>query len=354
MNILYVGSIGTSGYAIATKNSIFNLLMNGFNVTFHPIQVDNSLQQYDIISSEVETCINKKYDFYDKLIIELVPQELIITKINELFKICNNLNCKKIIKTVWETTNISPIWLPILNNEIVDEIWVPSKFNKIAFENSGVKKPINIDKYVSFNHFINTPKEEIEIPNNIQYGNKNIKRTYNFYYISTWNERKNNYNTIKTFCETFTDSDNVSLLMKTGYNDYNNNITSIIKDNIETILKKYPNHPNIVYFPDNYTQYELNNIHLLGDCYFLLHRGEGLGISSYDAYMNHKSVIVTGYGGHVEYFMENYPYFVNYSLIDVNTDIVPFDCYKHLHKWAEPDYEHAKQLLLDFYNKKNK
>ena len=52
--------------------------------------------------------------------------------------------------------------------------------------------------------------------------------------------------------------------------------------------------------------------------------------------------------------MENYPYFVNYSLIDVNTDIVPFDCYKHLHKWAEPDYEHAKQLLLEFYNKKNK
>ena len=90
MNILYVGSIGTSGYAIATKNSIFNLLMNGFNVTFHPIQVDNSLQQYDIISSEVEKCINKKYDFYDKLIIELVPQELIITKINESYNLIRN------------------------------------------------------------------------------------------------------------------------------------------------------------------------------------------------------------------------------------------------------------------------
>ena len=167
MNILYVGSTGTSGYAIATKNSIFNLLMNGFNVTFYPIQVDNSSQQYDIISTEIEKCIYKKYDFYDKLIVELVPQELIITKINELFKSCNNTNCKKIIKTVWETTNISPIWLPILNNQIVDEIWVPSKFNKIAFENSGVTKPILIDKYVSFNYFTNISKQEIEVPNKI-------------------------------------------------------------------------------------------------------------------------------------------------------------------------------------------
>jgi hypothetical protein len=352
MNILYAGSNGTSGYAIATKNSIFNLLMNGHNVTFHPIQVDNSLQQQDIISIEVEKCIYKKYDIYDKLIIELVPQELTIIKIHELFKVCNNLDCKKIIKTVWETTHISPSWLSVLNNDIVDEIWVPSKFNKIAFENSGVTKPIFIDKYVSFNYLTSTIKQEIDIPNNIQYGNKDIKNTYNFYYISTWNERKNNYNTIKTFCETFTNNDNVSLLMKTGYNDYNDNITSIIKHNIESILLNFPNHPNIVYFPDNYTHSELNNIHLLGDCYFLLHRGEGLGISSYDSYLNHKPVIVTGYGGHVEYFTENYPYFVNYSMIDVNTDIVPFDCYKHLHKWAEPDYDHAKQLLLDIYNQK--
>ena len=214
MNILYAGSNGTSGYAIATKNSIFNLLMNGHNVTFHPIQVDNSLQQQDIISIEVEKCIYKKYDIYDKLIIELVPQELTIIKIHELFKVCNNLDCKKIIKTVWETTHISPSWLSVLNNDIVDEIWVPSKFNKIAFENSGVTKPIFIDKYVSFNYLTSTIKQEIDIPNNIQYGNKDIKNTYNFYYISTWNERKNNYNTIKTFCETFTNNDNVSLLMK--------------------------------------------------------------------------------------------------------------------------------------------
>ncbi len=352
MNILYIGSSGTSGYGIATKNSIFNLLMNGFNVTFIPIQVDNSLQQQsDIISTEVLKCIDKKYDFYDKLIIELVPQEFILTKFEELFKICKNLNCKKIIKTVWETTRISPTWLPILNSDIVDEILVPSKFNKIAFENSGVTTTINIDKYVSFNHFINTSKKNIEIPNNIQYGNKNIKDTYNFYYISIWNERKNNYNTIKTFCETFTSNDDVSLLMKTGLYDYGHHITSTTKYNIENILKEFPNPPNIIYFADNYTHYQLNDIHLLGDCYYLLHRGEGLGYSCYDAYLNNKPVIVTGFGGHVEYFYENYPYFVHYKLTSVQ-NMDNSICYNHKNEWVEPDYEHAKQLLQLMYNKK--
>lgn len=353
MNIFYIGSTGTSGYAIATKNSIFNLLMNGNNVTFDTVKVDNSLQdQNDIISSEVKKCIGKNYPYYDKIIVELVPESLSIEKINNAIRFCNNQKCKKIIKTVWETDRISPSWLNVLNNDIIDEIWLPSEFNKTAFILSGVTKPIKIDRYVSFNYITSLSKEEIEIPSHIRYGSKNIRDTYNFYHISTWNERKNNYNTIKTFCETFTKDDNVSLLMKTGYNDYNPTITSIIKSNIESILKEYPNHPDIVYFSDNYSHSELNNIHILGDCYFLLHRGEGLGISSYDAYINHKPVIVTGYGGHVEYFTENYPYFVNYSMIEVDTDIVPFDCYKHLHKWAEPNYEHAKQLLLDIYNKK--
>lgn len=352
MNILYIGSTGTSGYAVVTKNSIFNFLINGCNVTFHPIQVDNSIQkQSDIISVEVEKCIHKKYEYYDKLIIEIVPQELTLSKIRECIHLCNNINCKKIIKTVWETTNISPNWLPILNDDLIDEIWVPSEFNKTAFKNSGVIKPIYIDKYMTFNYLLNTKKKDIIVPKNIQYGTKDIKNTYNFYYISTWNERKNNFNTIKTFCDTFTNEDNVSLLMKTGYNDYTEHITSIVKNNIENILKQYTNPPNIVYFPNNYTHCELNNIHLLGDCYFLLHRGEGLGMSSYDAYLNHKPVIVTGYGGQIEYFTENYPYFVDYSIIDVNTDIVPFDCYKHKHQWAEPNYEHAKQLLLDIYGK---
>ena len=94
----------------------------------------------------------------------------------------------------------------------------------------------------------------------------------------------------------------------------------------------------------------MNEIHNLGDCYYLLHRGEGLGISSYDAFLNHKSVIVTKFGGHVEYFPENYPYFVDCSMVKVD-GMKETVWYNHDHQWAEPNYEHARELLKLIYNR---
>ena len=80
----------------------------------------------------------------------------------------------------------------------------------------------------------------------------------------------------------------------------------------------------------------------------MLHRGEGLGYSSYDAYINHKPVIVTGFGGHTEYISINYPYLVDYKLIKV-FGMKSTGFYQHDHEWAEPDYNHAKYLLRKVY-----
>ena len=107
---------------------------------------------------------------------------------------------------------------------------------------------------------------------------------------------------------------------------------------------------DIVIFFGNYSTKQINEIHNLGDCYYLLHRGEGLGYAAYEAYLNHKPVIVTKYGGHINYFTENYPYMVDYTMCDVfGMEFALF--YQHKHQWAEPNYEHAKQLLLQVYNK---
>lgn len=351
-NILYVGSHGTSGYAISTKNFIFNYLMNGYNVTYIPLEVDNSNKNdNDIITKTVNECINKKYDKYDYFIFNFIPDEF-VNCYNRYTPITNNPNCKRILQTVWETTKIPTGWISFLNDPLCDEIWLPSHFNKSIFEKCGVTTPIKVKKYLSYNYIDSKTKSETIIPNNIKYGNKSITETYNFYYIATWNDRKNNINTIKTFCETFTDDDNVSLLMKTNDYEYNSESKSLIKDELESILKNYPNHPTIVWFPDNYSTEQISEIHNLGDCYYLLHRGEGLGYSSYDAYINYKLVIVTGFGGHTEYFSNNYPYLVDYKLIKV-FGMKSTGFYQHDHEWAEPDYNHAKYLLRKVYENNN-
>jgi hypothetical protein len=347
-NILYVGSKGTSGYAISTKYFIFNYLMNGYNVTYIPINSDNSrTDDYDIITKSVNECINKYYDRYDYFICNYIPDHC-IDRLNDYKHLINNPNCKKILQTVWETSKLPPDWVKYLNNNEYDEIWLPSTFNKKVFIESGVTKDIKIKKYISYNFINNQEKKHIEIPKHYAFGNKDITQTYNFYYISTWNDRKNNLNTLKTLCDTFTEKDNVSFLMKTNYYEYGDERTEYIKYEIQKVLINYDNPPNIVLFPENYCTSELNNIHSLGDCYFLLHRGEGLGYSSYEAYLNHKPVIVTKFGGQSEYFIKDYPYFVDYNLIKVD-GMKCTGFYQHNHQWAEPNYEHAKQLLKKIY-----
>jgi len=355
-NILYVGSYGTSGYAVATKNHIFNYLMHGYNVTYIPLNVDNSKKNDDdIITKSVESCINNVYDNYDYFILNFIPDKFryVLDSKNsiisdELIKKVSVSTCKRVIKTVWETTKIPPNWINYLNDDLCDEVWLPSKFNKDVFINNGVTKPIYIDKYFSYNFIVNSTKKECIIPKYYRYGNADFLKTYNFYYIATWNDRKNNVNTIKSFCETFTNNDNVSLLMKTNDYEYNLESKLLIKNELEELLKNYPDHPTIIWFPENYSTEQISNIHSLGNCYFLLHRGEGLGYASYDAYMNNKPVIVTKFGGQVEYFSDDYPYLVDYKLIKV-FGMKSTGFYQHDHEWAEPDYNHAKYLLRKVY-----
>lgn len=348
MNILYIGYSGTSGYAISARNYIFNYLCEKQNVTFISKYVDNSVHDNDIIHRCIVENCSRYFDEYDFFIANCIPSEY-----NEQLNLYKHLlkpKTKRILQTVWETTKIPTEWVNFLNDSNIDEIWVPSEFNKKSFLNNGVINLIKVNKYLSFNIFRKKEKTEIEIPNNIQFGNKDIKKTLNFYFISTWNERKNNINTIKTFCETFSNNDNVSLMIKTNYNQYDECNYNKINKEIVDLLSEYKNHPNIVWFPYNYNLQQINDIHNLGDCYYLLHRGEGLGYSSYDAYLNNKPVIVTGFGGHREYFCDNYPYYVDYKLIPVrNMEWTTF--YNHEHEWADPDYEHAKILLRSIYSK---
>lgn len=356
-NICFVSCIGTSGYAIATSNFIFNYLQNNYNVTFIPRKVDNSIyQQNDIINQSVNKCKLNYFNRYDYFIVHLVAdsfnkfyQEYFINK-----KIIKNDDCKVVLQTVWETSNLPDYWVELLNDSKIDEIWVPSFFNKKIFEECGVKTKIKVKKYKSYNFLLDIEKSEVPIPTHIKYGDKDLTKTFNFYSISSWTDRKNYKNTIKEFCKTFSKDDNVCYLIKTTLENYDNNKKKIIIKEFEEILSEFPNHPTIYLFLENYQNYELNYVHNLGDCYYLLTRGEGLGFSAYDAFLNHKPVIVTKYGGHIEYFPENYPYFVDYSLVPVD-GMKNTKWYLHNHMWAEPNYEQARSLLKQVYeNRLNK
>jgi glycosyltransferase involved in cell wall biosynthesis len=84
------------------------------------------------------------------------------------------------------------------------------------------------------------------------------------------------------------------------------------------------------------------------DCYVSLHRSEGLGLTMAEAMSLAKPVIATGYSGNLTFMNEHNSYLVPYSM----TTIPPgSDPYPPGVEWAEPDLDHAAELMRRVYER---
>jgi len=81
-----------------------------------------------------------------------------------------------------------------------------------------------------------------------------------------------------------------------------------------------------------------------------LTRSEGFGLTIFDAYNYGKRVIVTGYGGQLDYLGIQYSGLVNYTLVDVNNMESFNGNYNHSDQlWAQPDLQHFRKLIRNCY-----
>jgi glycosyltransferase involved in cell wall biosynthesis len=92
-------------------------------------------------------------------------------------------------------------------------------------------------------------------------------------------------------------------------------------------------------------------LHTQGDCFVSLSRGEGWGLGAFDAGTNGNPVIVTGWGGTVEFLPAGYPYVVHYDLVPT-TDEEP-DAWWEPHageRWAKARTDHAATLMRHVFD----
>ena len=79
-----------------------------------------------------------------------------------------------------------------------------------------------------------------------------------------------------------------------------------------------------------------------------LHRSEGFGLTLAEAMYFKKPVIATGYSGNMDFMNVNNSFQVKYNLVDVGeNDYPPFS---KGYVWAEPDIEHAAELMRFVYH----
>jgi glycosyltransferase involved in cell wall biosynthesis len=96
----------------------------------------------------------------------------------------------------------------------------------------------------------------------------------------------------------------------------------------------------------HWPQSAIDALHARADCFVSLSRGEGWGLTAFDAGIAGTPVVITGWGGSPEFLPDGYPYLVDFDLVPTDSD--PKDDWIDVapdRRWARARREHAVELL---------
>lgn len=231
----------------------------------------------------------------------------------------------------WELRDFPQQW--VSSFEYYQEIWVASAFCQ---ESIARLSPVPVVK-MTFPVLVDDKNAK---PDRIAFGLPDDKFIFGFFfdYLSQA-ERKNPLGLIRAFRQTFDRHDNALLLIKTINAEHAPEKVSSLKD----AARDY----NIQFIDGHISRNEMTNLIASLDSYISLHHSEGFGIGMAHAMYMRKPVIATGYSGNMDFMNHNNSFLVRYKLAELKEDYEP---YKKGNIWAEPDLEHASELMRRVFN----
>ena len=243
--------------------------------------------------------------------------------------------------TVWDTDRLPEHWIPCL--DAADLVVVPSRFSAEAISGSAVDAPVAVVPHVA----------PPAIPRTAASWPGVDPEVFVFYTIGEWNERKAVFKTVEAYLRAFTARDRVLLIVKTSHRD-RRVVTAeggaVAGPGDErpgaSPMPCAPRDPPAIRLVNRpSTAAEISQLHRRGDCFVSLCRSEGWGLGAFDAAAYGNPVVITGYGGQLDYLADS-PYLVGYELIPVE-DPISFPSFAPDQRWAEPDVDHGAELLRD-------
>lgn len=284
-------------------------------------------------TKELLKCLEKDVE-YDTVFLHSMPE--LWPKLVEVDKV-------NIGYTVWETDRLPRHWPELLPS--VGHLCVPCEFNQKLFTSEqgppvscvphAIRQPLPHDSLKTEEY-----KDKLEIEDGM----------YVFYIIATWDPRKAMKETLLAYLRAFDANDKVCLLIKTGeeWGYIENGQKSTVRQMVNEIIANYPHPAKVVLITERVSQLEIQHIHEIGDCFFSLTHCEGWGMGAFDAAAAGNSVVITGWGGQLDYLPADSSYHLDFTLQTVE-EKRGWESYDNSQKWAYVDMENAVSLLRHCY-----
>ena len=317
-----------SGYAQAARGYAAALHQLGIPITIKAVSFEEGMAtDFGEAGALLKPLVNKPIDY-----------SIVLTHLTaDHFPDMREADKFNIGYSVWETSKLHPKWVRWINDEL-DVAITASEWGARVYENSGVTIPVfsvphgmNIDEYNDIEPYtIEGVKED----------------AFKFYGIFQFFERKHPMAVIKAYWHAFQYNENVALILKTYRAGFSSEENNIVRMTIQRLKEMMPmdSHPPIYLINSRLTRNEILGLHKACDCLAHLDRGEGFGLVPFEAGACGNPILITGYGGALEYAKPDNSYLVDYFLTPVfGMPWYPF--YSGDQLWAEPNIAQASELM---------
>lgn len=277
---------------------------------------------------------------YDTVIMHTVPEHW--PRIAERGK-------QNIGYTTWETDALPDHWPQLL--ALPHKLFVPSTGNGELFPRGAGGKPVYVVPHIR-RHAWNTPTPDEKIA---------LRRTlgipgdhFVFYTIGVWDPRKALGELVALFVRQFSARDKVTLLIKTSAapssfaagTQPDAPIATLVRAEVDKAYADtgVPAAPIALIAADDISGRTIDVLHAIGDCFVSVTRGEGWGLGPFDAATLGNPVIITGWGGHLDFLGADYPGLIAYTMAPVSGWLHGAS-YRPAQQWAIADKRDAGRLM---------
>lgn len=329
LGLTYYGHVNDiSGYAEANRNLVRQLVAVGVRVKLYPLGIDlpdaglppELLEFYHSLRSTPE---NPRWPVLQAMIaLGFRPQP----------------NRYNIGLTMIETTGLPPAWVGACNR--MQEIWVPSEFNRRVFMASGVDgNKIQVLPFGVDCERFRPGLPPLEIPG---------RQGFTFLSVFDWRPRKGFEFLLQAYSQEFTIRDNVCLVLKIS-NTAKVETSRRLRE-MRRYLRSGAMGPKVILLEQPLSYTEMPRLYASGDCFVLPTRGEGWNLPAIEAMASGLPVICTAWSAHMEYMNHSNSLLLNMERLEqVKPSGSWTDQIYSGSRWAKPSVNHLRILMRKVY-----